>query len=177
MLKNNKLLETLARCVHDNKRLGNCRGCYYGDGTTDITEAKPQCMLNLMNDVLFFFGNPYPDPEARILSLHEVEEAIADKKDHLAFCEFISSIHIAKPCIRIVKSSGNFISLFDPQTNENDSFNKSEYYTSFRIWSTKPTDKLRNDTPWEVLESMASDNSANIQSKTEAILSFISKMT
>ena len=175
MVKNPKLLETLFKCVKENKSTGTCRGCFYGSGEAEYDSPKA-CMLNLMNDILFFFGNPYPDQNAHVLSLEEVEEILSDKKDHLAFFEFISSIHVAKPCIRVVKSSGNFILLFDPQTNENNQFNKSEYLSAFRIWSTKPTDTLRNATPWDTTQTLSDNNSANIQSKTSSILSYISKM-
>ena len=169
MVKNNKLIETLYKCVKDNSTLGACRGCFYGDG--EYTDA---CKLHLMNDLLFFFGNPVPDPNAYVLSLTEVEDAVSDKKDHLAFAEFISSIHVAKPVIRIVKVSGNFITLYDPQTDETDSFNKNDYYTNVRVWSSKPTDKLRNETKWELLEEMASnDNTQVTRSKTESILNHI----
>lgn len=176
MVRNNKLIETLQKCVKENRAYGYCKGCFYGDGTSN-SEEKPQCMLNLMNDILFFFGNPVPDDSARVLTLEELEEILSDRKDHLAFAEFISSIHVAKPVIRIVKSSGNFISLFDPQNNENDSFNKSDYYTTFRVWSTKPTDKLRNDTPWEEITSSTTDNSPINESKTASILNYVRRMT
>lgn len=173
MIKNNNLLETLHKCVKQNTTKGACTGCFYGQSSDD----QPSCMLSLMNDVLFFFSNPVPDPNAYILSLEELEEVLADRKDHLAFAEFISNIHVAKPVIRIVKSSGNFITLYDPQTSESDSFNKLEYYSSFRVWSSKPTDTIRNSTPWENLDYSETDNSSINQSKTASIINYVRKMT
>ena len=83
MVKNNKLIETLHRCV---KNQFNCKGCFYGDGSN-----IPSCMFSLMNDVLFFFRDPVPSTSAYVLPLQELEEKLADKKDHIAFCEYINS--------------------------------------------------------------------------------------
>ncbi len=165
MIRNKKLLETLYECV---KRNGECKGCFYGDGT-----EAPSCMFHLMNDVLFFFNNPVPSKDAHVLSLEELEEALSDRKDHLAFAEFISSIHVAKPVIRSVQMSQNVITLYDPNTNEKDQFLKSDYYTSFRVWSAKPTDKLRNDTEWIPLDGHLYDEQTDEKtSKTTDILRF-----
>lgn len=170
MVKNNKLLETLYKCVKGN---GACSGCFYGEGYD-----QPQCMLHLMNDLLFFFKNPVPSSEAKILSLDELEEALSDHKDHLAFAEFISTIHVAQPVIRTISMKGNFVTLHDPQTNETDTFSKQDYYIQFRVWSTKPTDTLRNATKWESRDGMDEDDTPTKKStKTTDLLNFISKMT
>ena len=170
MVKNNKLIETVFECV---KRNGVCKGCFYGDGND-----MPSCMFHMMNDVLFLFNNPVPQSTAHVLTLEEVEDTLSDRKDHLAFAEFISSIHVAKPVIRTVKMSGNFITLFDPTTNESDTFNKAEYYTSFRIWSSKPTDKLRNETQWTPMDGHAYDEEpAQNLSKTATLLKRAYSMT
>lgn len=167
MVKNKKLLETLFKCT---QKQGACNGCFYG-----TPEEQPDCIFHLMNDILFFFGNPVPDNEAHVLSLDEVKEVLGDKKDHLCFAEFISSIHVAKPVIRTATLSGNFITLFDPQTNESDSFNIQDYYTTVRIWSSKPTDPLRNNTPWET--DQYTDDSPINRTKTSDILRYVSNMT
>lgn len=168
MVKNKKLLETLYECV---KRNGQCNGCFYGCG-----DDAPACMLHLMNDILFFFNNPVPSSDARVLPLEELEEILSDKKDHLAFAEFISSIHVAKPVIRSVSLSGNTIILYDPNTDERDQFTKNEYYSNIRVWSSKPTDKLRNDTPWIPIDGNTTDDSpSEPSSKTSDILKFAHK--
>ena len=169
MVKNNKLLETLFKCV---KGKGQCKGCFYGDGT-----EIPTWMLNLMNDVLFFFGNPVPDQNAHIIPLEELEEILSDKKDHLAFAEFISDIHVAKPVIRSVSMQRNVIYLFDPTMNEKDSFLKDEYYTKFRIWSTKPTDKLRNETEWVPIDGIYDEPLQEKDTKTTSIMRYVQSMT
>lgn len=168
MVRNNKLLETLFSCA---KQKGFCKGCIYGDG-----EDK-QCVYALMNDILFFFKNPVPSDTATIIPLEELEEILSDRKEHLAFSEFINSIHVAQPSIRTISMKGNFINLYDNETNTLESFNKSDYYSTFRIWSTKPTDSLRNKTPWENSIDSPADNSPINKSKTANILDFISKMT
>ena len=167
MVTNKKLLETLYTCVKKN---GECSGCFYGDG-----EDKPHCMFQLMNDILFFFNNPVPSPDARVLTLDELEEILSDKKDHLAFAEFISSIHVAKPVIRSVSMSGNVIVLYDPNTDERDQFTKNEYYSNVRVWSAKPSDKLRNDTPWIPIDGHTDEPSQEPSTKTSDILKFAHK--
>ena len=170
MVKNNKLIETLHRCV---KNQYNCKGCFYGDGS-DI----PSCMYSLMNDVLFFFRDPVPSPSAYVLPLEELEEKLADRKDHVAFCEYINSIHVPTPIIRSISSKGNFINVYDPQDNSNQQYNKSDYYTKFRVWSTKPTDTLRNSTPFTPSDGYQydTDNSPINSSKTADLLRYIDKM-
>ena len=173
MVRNNKLLETLFRCTKDNTTLEACRGCFYGDGSD-----SPHCIFTLMNDILFFFGNPVPSPNAHIIPIEELEEILSDRKDHLAFAEFINTIHVAKPVIRTVTSSGNFINFLDPQTNETESFNKSDYYARFRVWSTKPTDKLRNDTPWIPIDGQRyTEDDPTPTTKTQNILNYIQNAT
>ena len=164
MIRNNKLIETMYQCVKSN---GECRGCFYGDG-----DEQPSCMLQMMNDLLFFFNNPVPSKTARVLTLEELEGILADKKDHLAFAEFISSIHVAKPVIRSVTMSGNTITLYDPNTDEKSIFTKGEYYTHFRVWSTKPTDVLRNETPWIPLDGQQDDEPTETATKTTNIMRF-----
>ena len=168
MVRNNKLIETLYTCV---KNQGSCKGCFYGDGYD-----QPNCTFHLMNDILFFFGNPVPDPNAHVIPLEELQEILADKKDHIAFSEFISTIHVAKPVIRTVKAQGNFITLYDPQTEETDTFNISDYYTHFRVWSSKPSDSLRNSTPWVPIDGYQyTDNSPINRTKTSDLLRYVKK--
>ena len=172
MVKNNKLLETLFKCTKENKTKGECKGCFYGDGTN-----APSCMLNMMNDILFFFNNPVPDPYAKIIPLEELEEILSDKKDHLAFAEFISTIHVAMPVIRSISMSRNVITLYDPTTNEKDQFIKDEYYAKFRVWSSKPTDSLRNTTPWIPIDGQLYDDIPQEKaSKTTDILRYVNSM-
>ena len=172
MVKNNKMLETLFACA---KQKGACKGCIYGEGD----EYDKSCVYRLMNDLLFFFKNPVPSPDAHVMALDELEEALADHKDHLAFCEYISSIHVATPVIRTVSTKGNFINFYDNETNTMEQYSKSEYGVKFRVWSTKPTDKLRNDTPWTPLNEFdtPTDNSPKNRSKTADILNFIQRMS
>ena len=169
MILNNKLLETMTTCVKKN---GECSGCFYGDG-----EDKPNCMLHLMNDMLFFFGNPVPSETAKVLSLEELEEALSDRKDHLSFAEYISSIHVPTPVIRTVKMSGNIIDLYDPNTDTHNQVLKTEYYTKFRVWSTKPTDKLRNATPWVSIDGHTDEEQPETSTKTTNLLRYIHNMT
>lgn len=170
MIRNKRLFETLYECV---KRNGNCKGCFYGDGS-----EAPSCMFTLMNDILFFFKNPVPSKDARVLLLPELEDILADKKDHLCFGEFINTIHVAQPFIRTITLKQNVFTLFDPTTDETDQFLKNEYYTKFRIWSTKPTDTLRNNTEWTPMdESMYVTEASKPKTKTEAIFEFIKKMS
>lgn len=169
MVKNNKLLETLFTCAKSN---GTCNGCFYGDGS-----EVPSCMLHLMRDLLFFFNNPVPSPTAHVLTLEELDEACADRKDHIAFCEYINSIHVATPVIRTVIRKGNFINLFDPQTNTNEQFNISDYYIKIRVWSDKPSDTLRNETPWTPINEFAETDTTPINhTKTSDIMRYVSKM-
>ena len=173
MVKNNKLIETLFSCV---KYHGQCKGCIYGDSLDPYSEYP--CVFHLMNDILFFFRNPVPSPTAYVLPLEELEENLSDKKDHLAFIEYINSIHVATPAIRTISSQRNFINLYDPQTQQTEQYNKSDYYTRFRVWSTKPTDKLRNETPFTSSDGYDStDNSPINQSKTANLLRYIDNAT
>ena len=171
MVKNNKLIETLFTCV---KNKNNCKGCFYGDGST-----IPECQYHLMNDILFFFRNPVPSKDATVIQIEDLQEALSDKKDHLCFAEFINSIHVAQPVIRTITLKKNVFTLHDPQSNETDQFLLSDYYTKFRVWSTKPTDALRNSTPFAPSDgSLYEDEPSPInQSKTESLLNFIQKMT
>lgn len=171
MVKNKKLLETLFTCV---KQQGSCKGCFYGDGYD-----QPQCMLHLMNDVLFFFKNPVPSKEAYVLSIEELEETLSDHKDHLCFAEYINSIHVAQPLICTVTLKQNVFTFIDASTSESHQFIKDEYYTKFRVWSTKPTDTLRNTTEWTPIDGYQyiTDNQSSPQTKTQSILDFIKKMT
>ena len=170
MVTNNKLLETLFTCT---KYHGNCKGCFYGDSSD-----QPDCIFHLMNDLLYFFGNPVPNDNAQILPLEQLQEMLSDRKDHIAFAEYINSIHVATPVIRTISRKGNFITLYDPQTNTSESFNVSDYYTMFRVWSEKPSDKLRNATPWTPInEFQSTDDSPINHSKTSDIFRYVSNMT
>ena len=172
MVKNNKMLETLYACA---KQKGSCKGCVYGDGN----DYDKSCVYALMNDLLFFFKNPVPSETAHVMTIDELQEALSDRKDHLAFCEYINSIHVATPVIRTVSIKGNFINLYDNETNTLEQYNISEYYVKFRIWSTKPTDKLRNSTEWKPLNEYdtPTDNSPKNRSKTADLLNFIQRMS
>ena len=172
MVKNNKLIETLFSCV---KQHGQCKGCIYGDSLDPYSDSP--CVFNLMNDLLFFFRNPVPSPSAYVLPLEELEEILADRKEHIAFIEYINSIHVATPAIRTITQKGNFINVYDPQTNETEQWNKSDYYTRFRIWSTKPTDSLRNSTPFVPTDGYQYDTESSPinQSKTANLLRYIDK--
>lgn len=171
MVKNKRLLETLYACVKKN---GSCNGCFYGDGYD-----QPQCMLRLMNDILFFFKNPVRQSDAHVMPLEELEEALSDKKDHLCFAEYINTIHVATPVIRTITLKQNVFTLYDPSTEESNQFLKDEYYTKFRVWSTKPTDTVRNSTEWIPIDGYqySTDNSSQKQTKTQSILEFIKKMS
>ena len=132
-----------------------------------------------MNDVLFFFKNPVPSEDAHILAITEVEEALSDRKDHLCFCEFINTIHVAQPIICTLTLSKNVFTLYDPQTEESHQFIKDDYYTRFRVWSTKPTDTLRNATEWIAIDGYqySTNNPSGKVTKTQELLNFIRKMT
>lgn len=171
MVKNKKLLETLYNCV---KYGGSCKGCFYGDGYD-----QPSCMLHLMNDVLFFFKNPVPSNDATVMPIEELEEALADHKDHLCFAEFINTIHVAQPLICTITMKQNVFTLLDNETGESRQFLKDEYYTRFRVWSSKPTDAIRNSTEWIPIDGYqyTTDNQQKPQTKTQSILEFIKKMS
>ena len=171
MVKNKKLLETLFTCVKSN---GSCKGCFYGDGYD-----QPSCMLHLMNDVLFFFKNPVPSKDATVMPIEELEEALSDRKDHLCFAEFINTIHVAQPLICTITLKQNVFTLLDNETGDSWQFLKDEYYSKFRVWSTKPTDILRNETEWIPIDGYQynSDTPKEKVTKTQSILEFIKKMS
>lgn len=171
MVKNKKLLETLFTCVKSN---GSCKGCFYGDGFN-----QPQCMLHLMNDMLFFFKNPVPSKEAHVMSYEELEDSLSDHKDHLCFAEYINSIHVAQPFICTITLKQNVFTLYDPESQDSHQFLKDEYYTKFRVWSTKPIDSIRQSTEWIPIDGYqySTDNPSQKVTKTQSILDFIKKMT